>query len=793
MRRTVLTIFAIFIFMLIPADALAQTTQGPSKIKGTATNGLSLEVTGPTQLDSSLTVTGAITPTIPIAIGGGGTGASTAAGALANLGITIVSLLDYGAVCDGITDDRVAIGNAIVAASLYPAATSIYVPDGRVCVVGSNPSPGGYIYTIAANNVGFSGNGTIKIGNSIGNYRCLFDYSGAPDNITIENLTIDGNATNNPVNTSPFGTNEHVSFMINGAAAQNVTVQNVNIINGNDESSVSLNNCNDCTITNNHWSNMGIGGTFVHDSSEIYLTGSGGSVTGNTFQGAGLGVRTAIEVHQDTKLVQGNVVSNYQQCIITSANQAVVHDINVIGNVCANVDSGVDIWAVDGAYLGLTISDNTISINRGANPWTVNGSESGIRTYPGNTYSITDFLISGNNIRYISDTLSTIGYMGGISILSDTTTASAPMTHLDISNNTIESPLCAGIVFQNASVFTDVHVHGNSVHNPGGRSATAPESCYSNWQSGLTITNATGWANSVVENNYYSDDQIVATMAHGVYWLGVSGDNASLGMVFGEDKINFKTLPVGISTPYYEFYYTAPEIHIRIPNFTRNNALFPSQVTGSYPSPGSSIFDYVTGRTYTQAAAAVPGYQLVSTETRQSVPSDLTTYAQGDLIVNSISTGSIAGWVFNGTSFVPYGANAASLSGLVPSGSGASLCTGPASGLTPGNVAYFNGFGGCALKDGGPPPLNTYNGVTGSIGGSSVAPGSNTSGGSTVVGAVSGSVCHATSTNGTSAPGYPFILQAYGSGTNAAAVVIWNYGTTAQTPTATTYNVRCNQ
>ena len=58
MRRTILTIFAFALFMLIPVDALAQTTQGPTKIKGTATNGLSLEVTGPAQFDSNLNVTG---------------------------------------------------------------------------------------------------------------------------------------------------------------------------------------------------------------------------------------------------------------------------------------------------------------------------------------------------------------------------------------------------------------------------------------------------------------------------------------------------------------------------------------------------------------------------------------------------------------------------------------------------------------------------------------------------------------------------------------------------------------
>jgi hypothetical protein len=77
MHRTVLVIFALSLFMLIPVDALAQTTQGPTKIKGVATNGLSLEVTGPAQLDGALNGTSAsfsgtvsAGATDPVTIGG---------------------------------------------------------------------------------------------------------------------------------------------------------------------------------------------------------------------------------------------------------------------------------------------------------------------------------------------------------------------------------------------------------------------------------------------------------------------------------------------------------------------------------------------------------------------------------------------------------------------------------------------------------------------------------------------------------------------------------------------------
>ena len=95
MRRTVLTIFALSLFMLIPVDALAQTTQGPTKIKGTATNGLSLEVTGPTQLDGALNGTSA------------SFSGTVAAGASITAPNLVPSVIDpaYGAVGDNATDN----------------------------------------------------------------------------------------------------------------------------------------------------------------------------------------------------------------------------------------------------------------------------------------------------------------------------------------------------------------------------------------------------------------------------------------------------------------------------------------------------------------------------------------------------------------------------------------------------------------------------------------------------------------------------------------------------------------
>ncbi|MGD0910022.1 MAG: glycosyl hydrolase family 28-related protein, partial [Candidatus Acidiferrales bacterium] len=333
---------------------------------------------------------------IPSNSGGGSsssTDGTTVTGTTVSASGPIVNPLDpaYGAKGDGSTDDRAAIQAALNA---VPSGGTVYFPAGHTFEICSATSPG-YLLTWPRN-VSIDGFGVIQICSGIGNYNTLFNNTVGLVNVTVQNITVDGNAIGNPVNSDPTGVNAHQTFQLSGSGVTgtNVTIQNVKFINGNDIQTIALNNCNGCTIANNHWSNYGIGGTFDHDSSEIYLTGTGGTVTGNIFAAAGLGVRTAIEVHQDSKLVTGNIVTGYRICIITSANQAVAHDISIQGNTCSGVYQGVLMWAVDGSYSGMSVTTNQITINRNG-PWTPTQGESGIAIYPASSYGFTDLHISG--------------------------------------------------------------------------------------------------------------------------------------------------------------------------------------------------------------------------------------------------------------------------------------------------------------------------------------------------------------------------------------------------------------
>jgi hypothetical protein len=684
MRRIILFVLASLLTATAQVNFSSTTPPAPS---GNQNVTWQKDASSPPNISASVPVP--TTAQVQAAINGQAiTPSSVAAGMTVSANQPVVNVRhpSYGAKGDGVTDDRAAIQAAINAASAQGGGV-LFFPVGYTFSICSATTPG---YLLSwPDKVSIDGFGTIKICSGIGNYRALFNNTTQLTNVTVQNITIDGNATGNPVNSNPIGTNEHIAFEANagGGASSNVTIQNVKFINGNDVQSISLNSCNGCTITGNHWSNMGIGGTFDHDSSEIYLTGTGGTVTGNIFAAAGLGVRTAIEVHQDSKLVTGNVVNGYRNCIITSANQTVAHDFNISNNTCTNVYQGIQLWAVDGSWQGVTVAGNQISINRSAATWSVLGYESGIDIYPASSYGFTDLSITGNNIRFAADTLATNNQSGGIALYNST---AIPLTNVAIKGNTIDSPFCAGVVVQ-AGAVSGLEVSGNLIVNPG-TTNNSSANCAGSYRAGIALIGNTSWVQSIVKNNTISDDQATPTMWYGTNWYGVSGDNSVLGMTFDGDTISYVGTPL-TSTPYAYFYLTSPLFHVKVPNFTRATPIVIGIVNGQQPPQGSTIYDPLSGRTYTQTISTAQFFS--SSEVRQSAnaPSAGTGYVQGDLVIQGDGNGYYMGWIYNGSAWIRYGTNAATLGGLGLAGAGAGVVTGPTS-TTPGDLVTYSDTSG---------------------------------------------------------------------------------------------------
>jgi hypothetical protein len=506
------------------------------------------------------------------------------------------NLLDiraYGAKCDGVADDRNAIEAAIAAGAQYHTPVQLYIPDSTVCLIGSTPNRG-QIFSIAATNIGFSGHGTIRIGDHIGPYRTLFAFNRGTADTIFEDITIDGNAANNPVDANPIGSNERQAIQLNGATSLNVVFRHMHFINGNDVQTIAANQCNRCTITANTWSNYGTGGTYNHDSSEIYLTGIDGEVTNNTFDASGLGVRTAIEVHQDHKLVKGNVVNRYNTCIIVSPNQPTVHGVTVEKNSCNNVYRGIQLWASDGGYDGLQIIDNEIHTSRAGLWKTVAGDESPIAFYPSGTHLLKDILIARNRISSTGDSLPANNEQAGIALVS--AAGSFPLVDVTIENNEIDSSLCTGILVQNNAEITNLIISANTITNPGQNKAT--KTCYRDvYKTGIAVFTSPGKVitGSTVRGNRINDNQPLPTMRTGLYFYGHSGDGAATGMLYTDNTVGYAKEPDG--SPYAIFHDTVPQFHLTVPDYRAGMSIFRGMATNL--PPGSTISDPVRRTTYT--------------------------------------------------------------------------------------------------------------------------------------------------------------------------------------------------
>ena len=84
-------------------------------------------------------------------------------------------------------------------------------------------------------------------------------------------------------------------------------------------------------------------------------------------------------------------------------------------------------------------------------------------------------------------------------------------------------------------------------------------------------------------------------MKTGLFFYGHLGDGAATGLVFDNNNVSFSGRPITAS-PYAVFHGTAPDFHIRVPNYSAVMPILQGLVTS--PPKSSTIFDPTIGRTY---------------------------------------------------------------------------------------------------------------------------------------------------------------------------------------------------
>jgi len=168
---------------------------------------------------------------------------STTARTLANRFADVVNVKDFGAVGDGVTDDRIAIINAISAAKSAGGGTIVF-PEGTYLISGtqgtysvselqsnyqySNSSYSAQIYVNNADNLSFVFDGAvINSSKTDGGYTFVFDGC---SNLSFENLTMTGATVMSGSTAVVLGTSA-ISVWSNTANSSNISFHNTKISN----------------------------------------------------------------------------------------------------------------------------------------------------------------------------------------------------------------------------------------------------------------------------------------------------------------------------------------------------------------------------------------------------------------------------------------------------------------------------------------------------------------------------------------------------------------------------------
>jgi hypothetical protein len=385
-----------------------------------------------------------------------------------------VSVKDFGAKGDGVTDDRAAIQAAIDSVT----AGVVYFP----------PAPGGYLITPAPDKkkclalksnvqlIGI-GNPVIRVASSSAPYDQVISAS-LCDDCVIQDLTIDSNVGMNPIK-DKSEIYAHPRTEMAFASGRRIRVEHVTVKNSSSVNSiVSGLAVSDITITHCIFTGTGDDPNHVaHDHSALYIHADGAVIDGNIFtsvrRGAPAAV-TAIETHGSGISVTGNVITDYAAGMNLTGVAPSDSVGNVVsGNTIRGALFGIEIWS--DAYRehlsghgvnGLSITGNTIAVNQSSYisaPGTAMAT-AGITIEPNSNLPVANVIISGNAVIFdleASPRLASSASMG----IGWWSTIGQKAENLIIANNVIDNAPVAGIRL--AAALSGCRVSGNIIRNAG--------------------------------------------------------------------------------------------------------------------------------------------------------------------------------------------------------------------------------------------------------------------------------------------------------------------------------------
>jgi hypothetical protein len=332
----------------IAGTGITFTGTNPTTIAATASIG---GVAGPITLDPTLALSGSV-----LKLGNYTASGGTARTITSKIG-EIISVTDYGAVCNGSIDDTAAIAAAFTAA----ASSKVIFPPGVNCKVKGS---GSYVFNISAPIIIDCQGAQIVLDATVPNTRGMFLFAptGAGDRLPSRQLTrclLNMNGTG------------AATITIDTTATNTTEIGEFEIDHVRDSASGTSTGTNASIFVNNIGTNTN-GGTFnvnFHDnvlSNGIYLNSAGDSIRikDSILSGAKYGVYASLITGAGGLLITGNNISAATPLLIDAASGNTVVKDNEFEQQITNTDPSnavVDFRGGSGTLTLLTFTGNSIN------------------------------------------------------------------------------------------------------------------------------------------------------------------------------------------------------------------------------------------------------------------------------------------------------------------------------------------------------------------------------------------------------------------------------------------------
>jgi hypothetical protein len=390
-----------------------------------------------------------------------------------------VSVKDFGAKGDGVTDDRAAIQAAIDSVT----AGVVYLPPAaRGYLITPNPDKRRFLTLKSTVQLIGIGNPVIRVAGSSAPYDYVIAASSC-DDCAIRDLTIDSNIGANPVK-DKSEMYAHPRIEIAFHTGRRITVDHVTIKNSSSVNSIVSGIVSDIAITHCAFTSNGDDPKHTaHDHSALYINADGAVINNNIFTAvrrSAPAAVTAIETHGSGISVTGNVITDYAIGMNVTGVAASDSVGNVVGgNTIRGALIGIQIWShtykghSSGYGInGLSITGNTIILNQSSytSPLGTATATAGIALAPNSNLPVANVIISGNAVifdlegspRPASSASMGIGWWS---------TLGQSAENLIIANNVIDNAPVAGIRL--AAALSGCRVNGNIIRNAGSSLDTA--------------------------------------------------------------------------------------------------------------------------------------------------------------------------------------------------------------------------------------------------------------------------------------------------------------------------------